>query len=412
MDKAVTPSMADVAETGPGGGPPHPILAEVGTIVIGGGIVGLTIALLLAEEGVDVAVIDDDRLSGSTSNAGSLHVQMQSRLIRLFPHLVAGLEQALPLYPLAVRHWQDLEARLGEHIGLSISGGLMVAEDAAQLEFLEGKCAREERLGLEVTMIDRTEIDRIAPYLGPEIIGAEFCATEGKVNPLRANSAVRRAAIAKGAVMLADTSVTRLTKCGAGFQLATASGQIRAGRVVLAAGRGARALAACVGVDIPVVGEALHMNVTEAVAPMIGHLIQHGDRQLTLKQLGTGQVLIGGGWPATHSGGTGPPDVCFDSLVGNVGLAMRLVPGLAGVRLIRAWGGINSTLDGRSALGEIETVPGLFIAVPGDAGYTLGPLCAALVVDLMLGRAPQADPALYSPMRFSGDYSGMISDSL
>ncbi|MED5395344.1 MAG: FAD-binding oxidoreductase [Pseudomonadota bacterium] len=388
---------------------PHPQIAEIGTIVIGGGIVGLTTALFLAEEGVDVAVVDNDTLSGSSSNAGSLHVQMQSRSIRLFPHLVESLEWALPLYPLAVQHWRNLETNLGQQIGLAISGGLMVAEEEAHLKFLERKCRREKQLGLDVTTIDRAEIGRIAPYLGPSVIGAEFCATEGKVNPLRANCAVRCAAIDRGAVMLRDTNVARLDRSHNIFRVTTSMGVIRTGRVVLAAGIGTRALAAGLGIDIPVIGESLQMIVTEAVAPLISHLVQHGDQQITLKQLGNGQVIIGGGWPADHDGGNRPPDVRRDSLIGNMSLAMRLVPALADARLIRSWGGINPTLDGRAALGEVSAVSGLFIAIPGDAGYSLGPLCARLVVESMLGRRPEVDLESYSPSRFSGDYSGMIS---
>ena len=55
---------------------------EIGIAIIGGGIVGLSLARSLADEGLEVVVIDDGRMSGSIANAGSLHVQMQSRFIR------------------------------------------------------------------------------------------------------------------------------------------------------------------------------------------------------------------------------------------------------------------------------------------------------------------------------------------
>jgi glycine/D-amino acid oxidase-like deaminating enzyme len=48
----------------------------------------------------------------------------------------------------------------------------------------------------------------------------------------------------------------------------------------------------------------------------------------------------------------------------------------------------------------MPSVPGLFVAIPGDAGYTLGPLSARLVADVMLGRAPGEDISLFSPARF------------
>jgi peptidoglycan-N-acetylglucosamine deacetylase len=75
---------------------PH-VPPQIGTVVIGGGIVGLCLARILAREGCDVAVVDSGRDAGSSANAGSLHVQMQSRFIRMYPDQVPALERALPL---------------------------------------------------------------------------------------------------------------------------------------------------------------------------------------------------------------------------------------------------------------------------------------------------------------------------
>src|SRR5579872_3938756 len=116
---------------------------EIGTLVIGGGIVGMCLTWFLAEEGADVLCLDGASNAGTTANAGSLHVQMQSRFIRLYPHLAPIVEQDLPLYVRAVAHWQALAGRLEEDIELTLSGGLMVAEDAAQFAFLGEKCRRE-----------------------------------------------------------------------------------------------------------------------------------------------------------------------------------------------------------------------------------------------------------------------------
>ncbi len=85
-----------------------PLISETEVVVIGGGIVGMCVAAFLAEEGKEVVCIDDGHHSGSTANAGSLHVQMQSRNIRLSPHLVPTLEQSLPMYTRAVKAWEQL----------------------------------------------------------------------------------------------------------------------------------------------------------------------------------------------------------------------------------------------------------------------------------------------------------------
>lgn len=370
------------------------------TAVIGGGIVGLCLAWFLAEEGCGVVVIDDGRHSGTTANAGSLHVQMQSRFIRLYPHLVAGLEAALPLYPMAVRFWQALAPKLDADIELNVSGGLMVADSREQWNALAAKCDREKALGLDVAMLDRADLDRVAPYLGPAVVGAEVCATEGKVNPLLANQAIRRKILTLGAVHRPEERVIAVDRVGAGFRLRTSRGAVSAGRVVVAAGAGSRALGAMVGVPVPAEAEPLHMNITEPTTPFIEHLVQHADRQITLKQLAAGHVVIGGGWPARLAGPDAFPTVELSSLVGNVTLAQHVVPRIGGLRLIRTWAGINTTVDGLSVLGGVAGVPGVMFAVPGDAGYTLGPLCARIVADLAIGRRSIVDPAPYTPERF------------
>ena len=378
----------------------HPLVDDIDVLVIGGGIVGSCLAGFLAEEGVGVALIDDGRIGGSNANAGSLHVQMQSRFMRLYPQNVPGMERQLPLYPKAVAFWQAMQAQLGAEFDLKMTGGLMVAESQDQLDFLKIKARRERELGLDVDILDRAALDRIAPYFGPAVVGAELCANEGKLNPLLCNAAIRRWIVEKGVLLIEGESAGRIRRERQAFIVETERGSIKAGKVVLAAASGSKALAQALGVAIPAEPEPLHMNITEAAAPLIGHLIQHADRMITLKQFGTGQIVIGGGWPAHLAGERRHPTVELASLVANATLAQHIVPRIAPLRIIRTWAGINTSVDGKGVLGPIGRVPGLFAAIPGDAGYTLGPLSARLVADMMLGRQPNEDVTPFSADRF------------
>lgn len=377
--------------------------ADVDVIVVGSGVVGSCVAGFLAEAGKGVILIDDGRISGSNANAGSLHVQMQSRFMQLYPQNVPGMERQLPLYPKAVRFWQAFEKKLGADFELKKNGGLMVAESEEQLAFLRVKAEREQKLGLEVEVLGRTALDRIAPYLGPTVIGAELCRDEGKLNPLRCNAAIRRWLISLGVILREGEAVRTLFREAAGFRIGTAKGAtLRAGTLVLATAAGTMPLASQLGVHIPARAEPLHMNITEATAPMIGHLVQHADRMITLKQFSTGQIVIGGGWPADIVGGRNHPTVRLDSLIANATLARHIAPQIAPLRIIRTWAGINTSVDGKGVLGPAGTVPGLHFAIPGDAGYTLGPLSAELVANMVLGREPGEDMTDYTPMRFAG----------
>jgi glycine/D-amino acid oxidase-like deaminating enzyme len=367
--------------------------------VIGGGIVGLCLAGFLAQEGRDVMLLDAGGSAASTANAGSLHVQMQSRFMRLFPERVAGFEQQLPLYPKAVEYWREFERAIGADFEMKVSGGLMIAETPDQFNFLVAKSRRERELGLSVELLERADLERIAPYLGSAALGAELCANEGKLNPLKCNAQVRAWASRMGVTIVDRCKVEKLRAASAGFTLTTALGTLAARQVAVAAGPGARALMDSAGAFLPVDAEPLHMNITEATPPLILHLVQHAERSITLKQLSTGQVVIGGGWPAKLAAGSDYPVVDPASMIGNVSLAQFMVPALASLQIIRTWAGLNSKVDGRGVLGEMPGLPGLHAAIPGDAGYTLGPLTARMVADLMTGRDPGTDMRPYSPMR-------------
>jgi len=377
---------------------------EVDVLVIGGGIVGMAAALDLARDGRAVAIVDDGRHSGTTANAGSLHVQMQSRFIRLYPDLAPNVERSLPLYVAGAARWRELAAELGADMEIKQSGGLMVAEDEAQFSFLAAKCARERALGLDVHMLDRAELSRIAPYLGEAALGAEFCLEEGKLSPLKANEAVRKALDTLAVLRLGETRVGALTRDGAGL-LATLEGRgagaLRAGKVMLASGAGTGALAAALGVRIPTEAEPLHMNITEATTPLIGHLVQHAERMITLKQLGAGQVVIGGGWPARFTGPDAFPTVDPASMIGNLSLAQHIVPRLGMLRVIRTWAGVNTTADGQCILGPLPGWPEVFAAVPGDAGYTLGPLVGRMAAAILSGQDPGHDVSRFGVDRFA-----------
>ena len=385
-----------------------PRIADFDVAVIGGGIVGLCVSWFLAEDGISVVCIDDGRQSGSIANAGSLHVQMQSRTMRMYPDLIPMYEPSMRMYPLAVDCWLEIEKRLGQDIELRVGGGLMVAETREQYDFLGAKCRRENEIGIATELIGRGELMTMAPYLNPKLEGAVFCAKEGKINPLRANSAVRRKSLENGVELRNGLFVTTVERSGAGYILTTDAGEIRAGRVVIAAGAGSAVISGKLGIDMPLVAEPLHMNVTEPTRPLINYLLQHASRPITMKQLMAGHVVIGGGWPARLVGEVGHPTVDLASITGNLSLAQHMVPGIGDLRLIRTWAGVNPTADMRSILGSADGLPGLYFAIPGDAGYTLGPYCARIVVEHMAGRDTGVSIDMFSPMRFKTDYSGAV----
>ena len=360
---------------------------------------GTMAAITLAESGARVLLLDAGVHAGSHTNAGSLHVQMQSRFMRLYPEQVVNVEASLPFYREAAELWTRLAEELGG-IELVRKGGLMLAESDEQLAFLEMKAERETAQGLRVDILDRAALEKIAPWLGKQIVGAELCADEGKLNPLLANKRLRERADRAGVERL-SANVDALEPMDGGIAALTPLGRYEADQVVLAAAWGSGELAAPFNVSIPSRAEPLHMNITEPADVVIGQLVQHAERSITLKQFGSGQIVIGGGWPAEDRGIGKAPGVFADSMLGNVALAAKLAPAIAGVRVIRTWAGMNTVTDGASIIGRLPGQERIVMAVPGDAGYTLGPLVGRLAADIAAGKVPNMDIARFAPDRFA-----------
>ena len=368
-------------------------------LVIGGGITGMMAALHLSEAGARVRIVDAGENSGTWANAGSLHVQMQSRFMRLYPDQVPAVEASLPLYKAAAEEWVRLDGLYGP-FELMRKGGLMLAESAEQLAFLEAKARREEARGLTVDLLDRGALNRVAPWLGPQIVGAELCHDEGKLNPLIANARLM-AELARRDVPVLRDRIVDIEASGTHARAIGRHATYEADQILVASAWGAGEMVRGLGVAIPTKAEPLHMNITEAAAVSIGHLIQHAERSITLKQLGQGQIVIGGGWPARDRGRDCPPEVLASSLLGNVALAARLVPQIGGLRVIRTWAGMNTTADGASTIGRLPDAPRVVMALPGDAGYTLGPLVARMAAAVVSGGSAEADLSRFAPARFA-----------
>ena len=367
-------------------------------LVIGGGVTGTMAAITLAENGAKVTLLDAGVHTGSDVNAGSLHVQMQSRFMRLYPEQVPNLEAALPFYRQAAAMWERLADELGS-VELVRMGGLMLAESEEQLAFLEMKAKREAEHGLSVDILDRAALDKLAPWLGPQIVGAELCAEEGKLNPLLANERLRVRADAAG-VERHRVFVDALEETSSHLVAHTGASSFRAEQVVLAAAWGSGDLVSPFAVSIPSAAEPLHMNITEPADIAVAHLVQHAERSITLKQFASGQIVIGGGWAAEDRGSDQPPGVLASSVLGNVALAAQLAPGIRRLRIIRTWAGVNTTTDGASVLGRLPTSERIVLALPGDAGYTLGPLVGGLAAGIALAQALDMDIERFSPARF------------
>lgn len=373
----------------------HSPASHCDILIVGGGLAGSAAAYYLACEGAAVAVIErfDPNTQASGSNAGSLHAQIpHQEFVNEGEAWARNFAPTIRLLVESIRVWQGLEAELGADLEVSVEGGILLAGSEAEADVVRRKMTIEREHGLEVEWIDRASLSNIAPYAAPGMVGAAFCPTEGKANPLKTTPAFIRAAEKHGARFLTRRNVTNVTAEAGGYRVETSAGPIQARCVVNSAGAEAGRIAGFLGIDLPVEGHPIQVNVTEPVAPFVPHLVYSAGKKLTLKQAKNGSLLIGGGWPARWSRAADRPAVDLASLRSNLATAMAVVPQVASSRLLRVWPAIvNGTADWRPILGEVPGLPGFFMNFFPWMGFTAGPLCAQITAALVLGREPPVD---------------------
>ncbi|MGE0153818.1 MAG: FAD-dependent oxidoreductase [Reyranellaceae bacterium] len=403
----VAPTILDRAEPA---ALPDTVLGEADTLVVGGGILGCCVAYFLAQRGVSAILLErhDLNMHGSGSNAGSLHVQISSSYARFAdPAIAAAIDRQLPLHRAAIGAWKELADELDVDIEFDVQGGLMVAETEDEAAFLEVKTARENRHGLQTSVLSGHELRSLAPYLSDRIRAASFCPSEGKVNPAIATHAVARAAQRAGVRIFRDAPLMEVERTAQGFVAGTSRGRFRSHRIVNAAGPWADDVAAMAGLSLPVERYPLQMCVTEPAEHFLPHLLQHAGMRLTMKQAKRGNLIIGGGWPALHGAGSDRIGTSRENIERNLWAATRAVDRVAALDLYRTWGGmIHRTPDRSPVLGPTRSCPGFYYATPVPNGYTLGPISARIVADFVAGRRHPLYNEGFSPDRFAQPGAG------
>lgn len=381
-------------------------------IVLGGGLVGCAAAHYLARSGARVLLVErwDINREASGRNAGSLHFQLEYRLVRYGDALAAQFAQVIPLSLVAIEDWLRLEAELGAELEVEMGGGLVVAEGPDDVAMLEKRQELQQRWGLDTKLLSGSEVRQVAPYLTDTVIAASWCAKEGHANPRLVAPAFARSAARHGCEIRCGACVTSLERDGSEWCVGVESGdrneKISARAVLNAAGAWAAQIAAMAHLHLPIYPIPLVMNVLERSGPLIPHLVQHASKRLTVKQLASGNVLVGGGWPGRFVRQGNAPDFwraehVVENVTENLLLASRLVPAIGQLHLLRSWTGITGvTADQMPLLGEVPEAPGFYVAA-GGAAFTHGPTYARLISELILSGRTSVPIDLYTPARFS-----------
>lgn len=358
-------------------------------IVIGGGLVGGAIGYGLARRGLEVALLDegDTAFRAARGNFGLVWVQSKG----------AGVPEYQRWSRLSSELWPAFAAELKDATGVDAAherhGGVTICLSDQELEnrrkLLEQIHLEQGGTGFEYGILDRAELKRRIPAVGPEVVGASYTRYDGAANPLLLLRGLHAGILKRGGEYVPRARVNAIAARPKEFRVDAGARAFAAPRLVLAAGLGNGDLAPLVRLDAPVRPVRGNIVVTERVAPVIP--LTH-----TIRQMPEGGLLLGDSYEeAGYDDFTSLRPLCEIA-----SRAVRTFPFLRDVNVVRTWAALRvMSPDGLPIYEQSREFPGAFVATC-HSGVTLAAAHAERYAQYVLDGALPAELARFTSSRF------------
>jgi len=371
----------------------------VDVVIIGGGIVGSSIAYHLTESGCrDVVVIEREAHQGKGSTGKSMGgVRAQ---------FATPVNIRMSLY--SIPFFSKFDERMVSPSDYRPQGYLLVTTNERHMAYLRENYQRQVDLGLKsVQLFGPEDVAKIAPEIrSDDIIGGSFCPTDGFVDPASVMNGFMRKAMERGVELMRETEVTGIQTDGKGVcGVETTRGNIGTRIVVNAAGPWASLVAKLAGVDLPVYPLRRMLVPTEPFdkisprSPMVVDM----STGFHYRPEGRGLLLA---WndPEETPGFKTNFDLAFIEKILSRGVDRLPCLQEAEVNPRRAWAGLYAmTPDHHAVLGPVASLPGFFLA-NGFSGHGVmhSPATGRILADLILhGVSDVIDTQLLAFERFA-----------
>jgi glycine/D-amino acid oxidase-like deaminating enzyme len=417
--------------------PPH---ADV--VIIGGGIIGTSTALFLAQKGVSVALVEKGHIAGEQSSRNWGWCRKMARDPREIPLVIESL-----------RLWQGMNQTVEAETGFRTCGIMYLAETPQDLERLEGWLDHAREYQLDTRAIDGAEVARLLPGSAKPWAGALYTASDGKAEPQKAAPAIAAAARRLGATVLTNCAARGIeTAAGRVAAVVTEKGRIACQSVVLAGGAWSRLFCGNLGVALPqlkVLGSVMRTEKLDggpeisASGGLFGYR-KRTDGGYTVATLGVRTIdivpdsfrLLPQYLPATRlhwkklrfrigrrfAEEWRTPrhwqldqvspfeqvrvlDPAADPYVLERARASiaEAFPAFRNVAVAESWGGMIDVMpDAIPVISAVDAVPGFFIATGFSGhGFGIGPAAGRLMADMVTGGSTIVDPAPFRLSRFT-----------
>lgn len=373
-------------------------------VIIGGGVIGSSIAYHLAKYDAPVTLIEKNDLASGSSGACDGLVFMQSKKPGI--HLTLAME--------SLKRFATLQQELPVDIELKHTGGLVIIETEAEYRAMEKYTKEQQANGLDVRLLDPSQALAKEPLLAPGIIGSTFSPLDAQVNPINLTLGFALAAKKNHARIVTHADVLGIqTHDNRVTGVRTTQGNFDADIVVNAAGSMAGLVSDMVGISMPVRPRRGQIVVTHAAHPVLKHclisakyiaakydpsLAHTAGQGISMEQAENGNLLLGStrefvGFNKTNT---------LSGIKKIIHQTAAILPVIKTFQVIRTFAGLRPyTPDGLPILGSVRSLDGFFMAAghEGD-GIALSPVTGHLMAQMLLGRSTLIPLDAFSPDRF------------
>ena len=354
-------------------------------VIIGGGVVGCSIAFNLAKNGCnDVVILEKNFLASGSSGRCAAGIRQQW-----------GTEMNCKLAKGSMEIFENINEILEveRNIDLKQGGYLLLAFSDEELEQFRKNIKLQHKFDIPSRELSFKEAKEIVPYINLDgVEGAAFCPTDGHANPFYVTQAYAEAAEKLGVEINTFTKALDIDlENGKIVGVKTDKGYIKTDTVVNAAGGYAKDIAKMLGLDIPAKAERHEILVTEPVNQIQGPMVMSFSYNIYCQQTPDGSFLMGYGPdnpPESHA-----TNSSWSFLGKMARKTTNLLPLLGNLRVVRQWAGsYTMTPDSQPIIDESKEVEGFYMAVGFSGhGFMISPMTGKIIAEMITGKELSID---------------------
>ncbi len=368
------------------------IVRHCDVLIIGGGIIGCSIAYYTSKYGRDVTIIEKGEFVSGTSS------RCDGNILAIDKD--PGFDSQMSL--VSQKLVTDLSEELEHSFEYRAPGSILVCESDEEMEAAQQWVNRQQEAGLPFRMLDRQDIREESPFFADDLLGGLECATDSTVNPYLLAFSLLSEAQKFGAKAFKQTEVKSMEiETDGSFVVETTNGTFTAKQVVNAAGVWAPKIGQMLNINIPIEPRKGHIIVASRQQHVgcrkvmeFGYLISKfgGKRKVDALTEKYGVALV---FEPTESQnfliGSSREFVGFHTRINNevikciANRAIRFYPKMADMMVIRSYAGLRPwTEDHLPIISRVEHIPNYFIAAGHEGnGISLAAVTGKVIEELL-----------------------------